>query len=852
VSDVLEVFLRHRRWFVTLHLLIALAMLPGIFRLENDNSPEVFFTRDAGAMQHYQRFCREFAGGRAVRIALSGPGLWTRAGLAWLGQLEERTASLPGVEAAVGLAAHHRWLLVDWPPPDPEAFKAEVLQDGLDRGAGWVSPDGETITLLLVLSDLTSPAEKKLLHRLDQLATQSPTGIRTQISGLPVLHRAMDRILIKAAARYLPLLVFMAVAFLAVIFRRAWDVAVPLLFVAVNQTILFGLMGYLGIRLNLVNIILPILLLVIALATAVHLLVDFRNRLRDGMNAPEAVLSAYHSKGWPVLWTGLTTLVAFGSLVTGNTPPIRSVGVWSAVGIALMTILAFTLYPALLAGARPSPARPFEVWAKGRGQAWAHWAIVRRVPVLAGTAVTLAIALVGVGQLRVEDNMGRYLSPHHPLRAGLERLQQHGIGVYAAELILSYRGSPGGTGNEAEQGFQNPSAQKRLAQLSALLRSKPLVYGAVSSGDLVEAALRSLLVEGKVNNNSRWMALGMIQTIPEGRKLLKTLVSTDGQSARLTLLLPMVSFHKLEPLFREVNADAARFFPGSQTWLTGQYPLILLAQGKLLRGLMVSLSLTLLCIILVFFVLLRSVRLTLLVLVPNLWPVALVLGGMGWLHTPLDSASVMTASIALGLAVDDTFHTLGYFLRLVPHTDPASAIETTLQRTAPAHILTSLILAAGFATCALSDFLPIARMGTISTAAIALALLGDLLLIPALLAKRMPPAGQNLFKKRFRHLQKLFIKAGYGFHQGRTLMKTITRFVNNKKFLRGGQGKKKEVKKMRGLKALIPCLHENLNAMTNNRHYDALPAAALHLKKPAGGPKGLIGPPCHGGWRIDE
>ncbi len=736
----MKVLLHHRRLVVIFHFALALAMLPGLVRLENDNSPEIFFARDAGALQRYQWFRQEFGGGQAVRVALSGRGLWTKQGLTWLGELEQRTASLPGVETAVGFLAYHRWLLLEWPPPDPAAFRAQVIENGLDLGAGWVSPDGETVTMLVVFADLPPAAERKLLHQLDRLLAHPPIDIQAHLSGVPVLHRAMDRSLSTLAVRILPILVLLGAAFLGVIFHRLRDIVIPLLFVAVCQAILFGIMGYLGVRLNMVNIILAILIFVISLATAVHLLVRFRDLSQQGMKAATAVLATYRSKGWPVLWTGLTTLVAFGSLVTGNVPPVRSLGVWSAVGIALMTILAFTLYPALLAGIRfgevPQKVRPFEVWARQRGQAWARWTVQRRSLVLAVTAAAIALAVPGMTRLRVEDNLARYFPPHHPVRAGLERLQQHGIGGFAAELVLSYRGSERAEEDkEEEAGFQNPSAQQRLARLSCLLRSEPLVFGAISSGDLVEAAVRSMLVEGEVNDRIRWMALGMMQTVPDSRKLLHALVSPDGQNARLTLLVPMLSFNQMQPLFKRVSAAAADIFPDADIWVTGQYPLILLSQRTLLRGLIVSLLLTLLCVVIVFGVLLRSARLTCLVLVPNLWPIVLVLGGIGWLRLPLDSASVMTASIVLGLAVDDTFHTLGHFLRLAPRFGSAAAIEATLQRTAPAHILTTLILAAGFFACALSDFLPVSRMGAIATVAILLALVGDLLLIPALLAR---------------------------------------------------------------------------------------------------------------------
>jgi predicted RND superfamily exporter protein len=736
--NFLKFLLRHRSLVIIFHFIVTLAVLPGILQLKSDNSPGVFFTRDAVQLQHYQRFRQEFGGGMAVRIALSGSKLWTHQGLVWLGELEEHAASLPGVETAIGLAAYHRWLLLEWPPPNPAAFRDQVLENDLGPGAGWVSADGETITLLVVLADLPLHAEQELLDKLEKLTAQAPLGIRGHVSGLPILHQALERSLLNTVSRVLPLLVLLAAAFLFFIFHRLEDTMIPLVFTAVCQGVLFGVMGYLGVRINLVNIILALLIFVISLATAVHLLVRFRDLEQQGMKTPTAVLTTYRGKGWAVLWTGLTTLVAFGSLVTGNMPPVRSLGAWSAAGIGLMTLMAFTLYPALLASIQSKTAqqtaRPFEVRARRWGRAWAGWAIRRRFPVLVGTCLLGAVALLGVARFHVQDNIAEYFPSHHPVRAELERLQQHNMGVFAVELVLSYRNHNQGKKEEQEASFQDPTAQQKLARLSGLLRSQPLVCGAVSSGDLVEASIRSILVEGEVNDNIRWLALGMMQTVPEARKVLRALLTADGQSARVTLLVPFLSFNRMVPLFRQVIAEAEHIFPGAEIWITGQYPLILRAQQALLRGLMVSLSLTLLCIILVFILVLHSIRLALLVIIPNLWPIALVLGGMGWFKLPLDSISIMTASIVLGLAVDDTFHTLGYFLRSAPRWGPEKAIKNTLERNAPAHILTTMILALGFIACALTDFQPISRMGMFATIAIFLALAGDLVLIPALLA----------------------------------------------------------------------------------------------------------------------
>ncbi len=717
--------LRHRRPYFLLHLLLATAMLPGLLQLKNDNSPEVFFAGDAAALKEYRDFRRDFGGGKSVRIAFKGKGIWTAQGLSWLARMEDYAASLPGVKAALGLTRHHRWLHLDWPPEDPGAFRRHVLKNNLDLGAGWVGKKGETVTMAVIFDQLPPPAIQELLDRLNRFARGAPGDIGTFISGLPVLERAMDQSLMNIAGRILPLLIFLAALFLWVVFRRAGDVAIPLFYVGIGQVLLFGMMGYLQVRLNLVNIILALLLFVISLATAVHLLVHYRRTGAEENSEP--LLSLYRHKTRPVLWTGLTTLAAFGSLVTGNIPPVRILGIWSAVGMVIVTVLAFTFYPLLLGMLKPGKPfkpRPFETTAGRWGRCCAHWAVRRRRVILVAAPLTVIAALLGLSRLGIEDNLARYFSPRHPVRAGLERLQEEGIGVFALEVILS-----------GEAGFLDPVSQQKLARLSAMLRARPLVYGAVGSGDLLEASARSLLVEGEMNDNIRWMALGMMQSAEETRAILNALVTPAGGKARITLLVPILSFNRVEPLMEHIRAGAAAVFPGAQCAVTGQYPLILMAQKKLLWGLVLSLSITLLCVLAVFLFVLRNLPLTFRMLLPNLWPVLLVLGGMGWLGIPLDSASVMTAAVVLGLAVDDTLHTLGYFLPLSKKIPPGEAAVVTLERTAPAHILTTILLTAGFIACYFSDFLPVSRTGAISAVAILLALLGDLLLIPALLGK---------------------------------------------------------------------------------------------------------------------
>jgi predicted RND superfamily exporter protein len=712
-------------------------MLPGITRLTNNNSPEIFFTQDALASQQYLQFRQDFGSHNAIRVALRGPNIWTSQGLDWLGLVENRVSNLEGVETVIGLAAYHRWLLNEWPPTQPKLFRDEILKDKMS--IGWMSPKGDTIVFLVVFKDLTQVQERELLTRVERLISKTPEGVTAQLSGLLVLQRAIDKTMKITSFRIFPILVLLALIFLMVVFRSPWEVVIPLGFVAVSQVILFGLMGYLGITLNCINIILIPILFVISLATAVHVLIYFREIKQREENLQIQVVKTYENKGWPILWAGLTTMVAFGSLITASLPPVQSLGLWTAAGIGIMTLLAFTFYPLLLTIKRESASKavcsPFERRTQNHGLAVARWSIRNRTYVIGITIILFALGVSGILQLRIEENLAEYLSQNHPVRVEMEKLHKETVGVFSADLIISRAAGNLNDQEKEANSFHNPLDQKRLAMLSQNLRSESLIYGAISSGDLVEATISSLMVEGQVSDNIRWLALGLLQTAPESRKLLHALVTPDGLKARINLMLPILSFEQVKEMLDLVLARSKKVFPAANTCITGQYPLISLAQRTLLRNMIFSLSLTLFCVLVVFRLVLGSTGLTLLVLVPNFWPVVLVLGVGGWFQLPMDGASIMTASIVLGLAVDDTFHSLGHYLRLVRRGNPAEAVCTTLKRTAPAHVLTSLILTMGFAICTFTSFLPLVRMGSLCALAILAALAGDLFLIPALLSR---------------------------------------------------------------------------------------------------------------------
>ncbi len=723
----LKIVVKRRGRVLAASVVLTALAAPGLLELRLDNSPRVFFVNDAEALQRYRQFEMDFGRDWVVRLAASGPGLWTDEGLRWLAEVEMAAASLGGSAGAAGLYTRHRSDFDVW-PPEPDSLRRRALDDPLDRNAGWVGRQGETVSLLIALYHLDRMELDSLLDELERAAGQAPPGVEAWIAGLPSIQRAMDRELIRFFSRFFPLLGVLAVILLLVVLGRPVHVLPPLMLVAVCTTLLFGGMGFVGVTLNLVTMMLAPLIFVITLATAVHVLVRVRYHQQQGESPPRAVCIAYREKAWPVFWTGVTTGVGFGALVSSTVPPVRTLGACAAAGIALMTVAAFTFYPALLAlgrvsspASRPVP-RPLELWARRAGRGVAQWAGRRHRMVFMGSAAVALVCLPGVGLLTTETSVLSYLPRSHPARQAIERLEGAGIGAVSAELTLAAKHEDGAP-------FEQPGQLLRLADATRELRQLPLVLGAVSAGDLLEDVLQR---QSAATPEEALARPGLAS--PEQR-LLPYFWTRDGRRARISLLVPLAGHRELDPVLERARGRVEALFPDLQAAVTGRYPLVLAAQRRLLETMMASLSITLLVVTLIFAGLLRRLPLWLAALAPNGWAVLFVLGAMGWAGVPLDSTTIMIASVVLGLAVDDTLHTFGHYRRLASRLDPARAAVRAVEEVAGAHVLSTLLLAGGFLVCALSSFVPVARFGALAAAALMVALLADLLLVPAWLSR---------------------------------------------------------------------------------------------------------------------
>lgn len=764
MTALVRAVLRRRRSVELFFGLLVVALLPGVARLQSDNSPEVYYLAGSADVARYAALVERFGAGYGARVVLSGEGLFTAAGLDFLGRLETDAAALAGVRSVSGPVGHHRSELDSFPPSDPQTFRARLLANPLDRAAGFVSESGAEVTFLVEFGAGSGSGpgsgdqRAAVLAALEARCAAAPPGVAAFVVGPATLERALNDSAREIGDFYFPLLLALAALLLTLTFREVGAVAVPLAFVAVVEIVVLGAMGYAGVRFNLVVAILPPILFVITLASAVHLMLRCRDIEADPESggretaaalasataasaATVATLATYRDKGRALLWTTVSTLAGFASLTATPVAPIRTLGIWAGLGLAFAGLAAFTLLPCLLSrtmGRRTSlPERAFEVRMQRLGRRVTELAADHRGTVLALYAALAVVAAGGLPRLSVASNALDYLAPGHPARAHIEAVERAGIGLSAVELVATTAGTIGGPEPLAAEGFLGERRLAELARLAGELRRIPGLLAVVTASDLLDdVAGRSPLRQVFPQAELRARLAPLVFADAAGGRALARLLTADGTRTRITLFVPTAGYGTVDPLIDEALALARAALPGATLEVTGQYPLLLAMQRYLISTLALSLLLTLPVLAITFYVLLREVKGTLYALLPNLWPVLLILGGMGWFGVPLDIATVMVASITLGLVVDDTIHTLAHYRTLSAELGERAAVADRMEKTAPAYLLTGVILALGFGVCALSGFAPTAHFGLLSAIAIVIAVAADFTLVPALFGRR--------------------------------------------------------------------------------------------------------------------
>jgi len=710
---------RPGRWWATAGLL-SILVVAGLPRLGIDVRLSAFMVEDDPDFLAFQAFRNRFENDDLLLAVVAPPGgmaITDPAMLAGLGAVHDGARHLDSV-VWVSSVARARRLRVSadslswepWLPPGASAARlADLLQDKALRGR-LVGRDGDTLILRLGLEHSDAVDLVPQMNAL--LAEQMPSGSRWWLVGTSVVKEALRGALRTDGVWLAPAAALACFVVLAVALRSFRHSLVLVGVALLGALCTLGLMGWLGIPVTIVSVVVPTLILVIGLTDGVHLVIAAGHG---------GVAHAVKRVGPASLWTSVTTAVGFLGLSFMGVPALRSTGIWVAVGVVIAFLHSVVTLPLVL---RRVPYRPRVALEKVSRTGW--WGAHTATPTVVIALVACAAVVPGLLRLQSETDMVRYFSPADPLRVGYLHAEAALGGSTPLNLLVERR--DGGVMIQEDA----------LATVSRL-RAACLLHPLVLSCEAIPALLRTLKgedpdQEGGVTRDEAAQLL-LLAELADAAGPANALLSTDRKVARLLLFLPEISSRRMANLATWLRARAAEVAgPEYRTSLAGTALHQANTMNALNDGLPRGMAVALLFIGLLFRFLLGSWCWSGATLLPNILPVVGVLGTMGWLGLPIDLSTAMTGSVALGLAVDDTIHmALGYRHHRERRMGVEEALAATLATSGTGLRLTTAVLVAGFGLLGLSSFAPTRHFGLLTCLTLALALLADLVLLPALI-----------------------------------------------------------------------------------------------------------------------
>ena len=555
---------------------------------------------------------------------------------------------------------------------------------------------------------------------------------------------------------------------LAVIFRQTRWVMLPLITCGFSIVMMLGWLSWIDWRLTVISSNFVALLLVLTMALTIHLIVRYRELHHEKPEASqlELVSDMVRFMARPCIYTVLTTIVAFASLVVSGIRPVIDFGWMMTIGLTVSLVLGFLVIPAgmLVLG----KAKVVQAGSRG-GQLPAHFSNFTERHgslVLVLSLLISLISVVGIGKLQVDNRFIDYFKEHTEIYQGLSIIDQKLGGTTPLDIIIqapasvatpqSFGAPEGGDPFEDDPfaddafGEEDPDQQKpsywfsrsgleELEEITAYLDEMDEI-GRIDS--LVTAFHVANDLTGHRMNDFELAVMRKSLSPEMHRFLLAPYLSAETDETRLTMRTVESGSHlNRQQLLDEINSfliDEMGFEP-EQFRLSGLMVLYNNMLQSLFHSQIVTLGAVFFGIMLMFLVLFRSLLIAFIAIFPNILAASVVLGVMGWAGIPLDMMTITIASITVGIGVDDTLHYIYRFREeFGKDRDYIASMHRSHESIGIAMYYTSIVIVVGFSILALSNFMPSVYFGFLTGLAMFAALLASQTLLPKLILLTRP------------------------------------------------------------------------------------------------------------------
>ncbi len=712
--------------------------------LAYEGSYRIWFDKNSPIIKAYDNFRTTFSGDDTFVVSFKDPkGIFRKKPIQTILQLTQKFEALDGVQKVDSLtnyqhiSAQDDDLIVEdfiYTTKNLKTKEKIALKDNLILNQ-LISKDGKTTMIALRLATLVGADEAlniKTFKAIEKITKemQTQSGYKFYISGIPAVTASLVTISQADAKILMPLAVVIVVALLFLLFRSLMGVLIPSIVIVFTFLLVLSMQILLGYKLNNFTVNIPAFITAIAIADSMHLYIAWLYYKQKGFLNKDAVFQALSKNFIPIAMTSFTTAVGFASLGLSNIIPIRTLGIAISSGALIAFILSVTIAPAILLMLKDSyPTKPIHFLNLKNIHGYGKFIRRHDKTIVLIFSLVSILALIGLKDIKVDSNSIKYFDKNTIVRSGSNFIEKNLTGPMTYEVIID---------SKQKDGAKNPAYLAKIIDFEKELKANfKNVRFTTSLKDIIVRLQEVLNPDANSTlpisqNLAAQYLLLYSMSLPQGNEI-NDKIDINQQSLRLTFYSDIQDTSKDLEMISWIENWWKNNTPYKVS-VQGQTTIFAYMQNSVTTTLVLSISATLLVVVIAMFLIFRNLKMLWIFILPNIAPIIIVAGIMGYLGITIDIGVAVFASVVLGIAVDDTIHFFSKYFDAVKTKSFEDSIDYVISHSGNAMILTTLILSATFSIFAISRFIPNVNFAIVTVISLNIALILDLLLLPALLS----------------------------------------------------------------------------------------------------------------------
>ena len=566
---------------------------------------------------------------------------------------------------------------------------------------------------------------------------EEDTGIKVRKSGMPYIRTLNAQNIIDEIGLFVGAALLVTSLLFFFFFRSFRATIIAMFTVIIGVMWAFGVLGLLEYEITVLTALIPPLIIVIGIPNCIFLINKYQQEIKLHGNKAKSLQRVITKVGNATLMTNLTTASGFATFILTNSVLLKEFGVVASINIITIFLLSLFIIPIIYSYLPP----PKEKHLKHLGKNWIiqfvnwteHMVKNHRIAIYIISVSVLCISIIGINNIGISGSIIEDMPKKTEFFKDIKFFEKEFEGIMPLEILID---------TKRKKGVLSLASLKRMDKLQTYINEVPELSKPLSVVELVKFSKQAYYNNNPEyyqlpNSQERTFLLSYANSGTESSHFLENYVDSTGQFARITTFMKDTETERFDRIEEDLKSEIKKIFTKERynVILTGKALVFQKGTKYLVNNLIVSLSLAIFLIALFMAWMFRSFKMILVSLIPNLLPLIITAGLMGFIGVPIKPSTILVFSIAFGISVDDTIHFLAkYRQELIANKwKIRKSVYAALRETGVSMLYTSIVLFFGFSVFAISSFVGTVALGILVSITLLFAMLSNLLLLPSLL-----------------------------------------------------------------------------------------------------------------------